>query len=199
MTLRRIHRLNALALGLFLGLHLANHATLLGGTGAHLKTQAVLAPLYRWLPLEALLLALFATQIVLGLWMGRTGRFRGWRRVQLISGLILALFLVAHVGAVLTTRLGGLETNIHFAAAGFYHPVARWFFVPYYLIAVTAIATHLIAWMAQHRRITPAQAKVAITVSLIFAIMVLAGMMGAFGGPPPPADYLWAGSGTPVS
>lgn len=179
MTLARAHRLNAAALGLFLVLHLGNHPALLAGIDAHRAAQTLLRPLYRPIPVETLLIGLFALQIGLGLILARRrGLGRGWALAQVASGLYLAFFLIQHVPAVLLARAETppIDTDAHFAAA----VLQGWqglYFGPYYALALTALATHLAA--ALHFR--------GITLPWLpwagfgFGLVVLAGLTGGFG------------------
>ena len=63
-------------------------------------------------------------------------------RLQLLSGGYLAFFILVHVGAVLTGRSMGLDTNFYFAAAGYQQALTALFFVPYYFFAVVALFVH---------------------------------------------------------
>lgn len=47
MTLTTLHRTNAKILGLFIVLHLANHAVLLAGRESHLEVMEFIRPIYR--------------------------------------------------------------------------------------------------------------------------------------------------------
>ncbi|MGL4309749.1 MAG: hypothetical protein ACRCSU_04620 [Paracoccaceae bacterium] len=190
--IRRAHRLIAVALAAFLVLHIGNHLALLGGTDAHIAVQAVLRPLYRWLPVEALLLGLFAAQILLGLALTfRRGWPRsGWARAQVISGLYLAFFLVQHVPAVLTARFGAdaHDTTVHFAAAPLSVAPFHWYFMPYYTLSVVALLTHFAAML--HFRGAGRGITLALPVlGLLTGVVIVAGLMGAFGGPDVPQEY----------
>ncbi|OJY27444.1 MAG: hypothetical protein BGP11_15370 [Rhodobacterales bacterium 65-51] len=141
-----LHRLTALPLGAFLTSHLAHHLIgLIAGPEAHLALSTPFRALWRQPGVEALLLAAFAVQIATGLrllWRGRAWRWRGLRRWQALSGVTLAGFLCIHVGAVLTARATGTDTNLHFAAAGMQSGLWALFFAPYYTAAVTALGLH---------------------------------------------------------
>lgn len=78
--IRRLHRWNAVALGLFLALHFSNHLVFAAGVEAHLAVLKSLRRLYRPVVIEVTLLALFLAQIGLGLALARrTCRNRtGW-------------------------------------------------------------------------------------------------------------------------
>ena len=140
-----LHRTSAMLMGGFVLMHLSNHVAGLAGLSVHQAVMEFLRTLYRQRIVEVLLLASVLFQIASGtslLWHGRGGR-HGWiAELQALSGMCLALFMLVHVGAVLTARLYGVDTNFYFAAAGLH--VAHWylFFVPYYFLGVLSFWVH---------------------------------------------------------
>jgi hypothetical protein len=140
----RLHRYSGAILGLFLAIHLANQLLLLGGPALHLQAMQALRQVYRWPPAEALLLGCVAVQMATGL--TRLWRQRGagpWTPARL-AGLYLLYFLAAHTLATLGARgLFQLDTNLYFAAAGLHVWPFSVYFVPHYVLAVTAIFVHL--------------------------------------------------------
>lgn len=148
MNLRRLHRLNALALGVFICAHLANHVAALIGPQSHIAVMQTLRNAYRPYPVEALIVALFALQVILGIvLMAKRGRPAGrWAWAQVISGTVLALFLLQHLGAVVFMRLTSeLDTNFHWAASVVHADPVRWYFIPYYWLGMTALFVHVAA------------------------------------------------------
>lgn len=184
--LRRLHRGNAALLGVFLALHLASHAFLVAGRGAHLGALGLVSPLYANGLVHPVLVVLLALQIGLGVALVvRRGRpDSGWAWAQVVSGLYLAFFLLQHVPAVIAARAQGVETDTFFAAA-----VLRWplglYFAPYYVLAVMALFTHVAAflrfraWPAAPGRL----ARALPVLGLGFGIVIVCGLMGLFGGP----------------
>jgi hypothetical protein len=85
--LRRLHRLNAVALGIFIAAHLGNHLILIVGADAHLAFMDILRTVYRIRLVEAGIVLLFIAQIALGLTLAvRKGRPRGsWAWLQALS------------------------------------------------------------------------------------------------------------------
>lgn len=155
MTLRRLHASSAALLGGYAAAHVANHLAGLAGIDAHVAVMRALRTVYRAPAVEAVLLAAAAFQAGSGLamvargWRGRRGVV-AW--VQAGSGAYLALFLSFHLGAVLAGRAAlHLDTNFYFAAAGLHAPAFRYFFAPYYFLAVLALFTH--AGCALHWRV----------------------------------------------
>lgn len=145
--LRGLHFLSALAIGLFLVVHLGNHLYGLAGQQAHVDYMGYARTIYRNRVVEVVLLALFAWQLASGLtmlvrrWKQRRGAV-AW--LQALSGLYLAFFLLAHVGAVMAGRgIFGLDTDFRFAAAGFSVPPLQLLFAPYYFLAVFCLFAHV--------------------------------------------------------
>lgn len=148
MTVRQAHRWNAAALGVFLLLHFASHLSAWGGIASHSATLEIVRKVYRPALIEPVLLALFAIQIALGIrlaWARRSMRRKGlWHRLQAGSGLVLAVFLVLHVGAALSARLlAGLDTNFYWPAGTLVLFPLKYGFAPYYVIAVSALFVHI--------------------------------------------------------
>jgi succinate dehydrogenase/fumarate reductase cytochrome b subunit len=147
MTLRTLHRTSAIVIATFACLHIANHLASLAGIPTHIAFMEAARSVYRQPMVETFLLACVAFQVASGLWFV----VRGWKQrqggiawLQVISGALLAFFLLVHVGAVLYGRNAlNLDTNFYFAAAGFHVPPNQFFFAPYYFLAVLALFTHL--------------------------------------------------------
>ncbi len=161
MTLRTAHRTSAFIIGVFIVPHLLNHAALVGGVGLHIRLREAMRSVYRLPPVEILLLAAIAFQIISGARF-LASRFRGkkdrWLWIQMVSGAYLVYFFINHIGATLFTRWSlGLDTNIYFASVGFHVSPFQFFFYPYYFLAVTAFFAHVAyaAHSAQQRATGP--------------------------------------------
>ncbi len=147
MQLRTLHRTSALAIVAFASVHIANHLASLAGVASHIAFMDAARGIYRQPLVEIVLLGCVAFQAGSGLWLA----VRGWSQrrglvpwLQAASGIYLAFFLLVHVGAVLFGRaVLHLDTNFHFAAAGFHVPPYPLFFGPYYFTAVLALFTHM--------------------------------------------------------
>ncbi len=163
MTLLRFHRLNACVLGLFIALHLINHSLFVLGFETHLTVMTGLRHLYRVPIIEIPLLVLFASQIVLGLALAwKRGRPQGkWAWAQVVSGGYLALFLLQHLGATLSTRMfyADIDTNSFWAASVVSQQPFVSYFAPYYALAVLAIFTHIAAALRFRNWARPATFK----------------------------------------
>lgn len=195
LALRALHRTSAMALALFVVAHLLGHLAGVAGAAAHQSVLEALRLVYRQPVVEALLLGCVLFQAGSGLvllWRGR-GRRRGavaW--LQALSGGYLALFLAIHVGAVLQGRAQGLDTNLHFAAAGMQVPPWPWFFGPYYFLAVLAFWTH--AGCALHWNLQPAVRTKALVVAMVAGVLwgacLVALLAGGFHALEIPGRYL---------
>lgn len=204
MPVRTIHRWSAMVLLLFLILHIGNHLAALGGVPAHIAAMDKLRLVYRNPLAELLLLIACAVQIVTGMtrviagWRQRRGRV-AW--LQAATGLYIATFLLIHVGAVLTARSTGVDTNFYFAAAGMHVPGFIWFFVPYYGLALFSLFAHAgcAAYWAMHNRGAYQSARTMlgtmIAAGMICAATIVAVLAGWLVEVRIPASYLSAFAG----
>lgn len=184
-ALRTLHRASAMALTLFLVAHVLGHLAGLAGAAVHQAVLEVLRSVYRQPVVEGLLLAGVLFQAGSGL----TLLCRGWRQrrgavacAQAVSGAYLSLFLLIHVAAVLAARQQGVDTNLHFAAAGMHTPPWQWFFGPYYFLAVLALCTHVgcaLYWNLHPRQRAPALAA-AVMVGVLLAATLVVMLAGGF-------------------
>lgn len=198
MTLRNFHALTAILIAAFACLHIANHLVGLSGAANHIAFMEAARPVYRFPPVEFALLGCVAFQAASGL----TFVIRGWKQrhglvpwLQALSGTYLAFFLVVHVGAVLFgRRMLNLDTNFHFAAAGFHVTPFQYFFAPYYFLAVVAVFTHLgcaAYWQVQERpRIVHVLAlTVPIALGAAASMVIVLSLSGALFPVHVPAEY----------
>jgi succinate dehydrogenase/fumarate reductase cytochrome b subunit len=189
MVLRQWHRVSAMAIVVFVAVHIANHVVALSGVAAHTAFLEAARRVYRHPLVEPLLLACVLFQVASGLrllvrgWRERRG-FMPW--LQALSGAYLVFFLLAHVSAVLLARgVLGLDTNFHFAAAGMHVPPFEFFFVPYYFLAVLAVFTHLgcaAYWQIRPergmaRRLAVAIALTAGALAALLIVLLLSGRL----------------------
>lgn len=156
-SLRGLHLASGLLIAVFAAAHIGNHLAMFAGQAAHIAVMEALRPFYRNPIAETLLMLALAFQLGSGLsmiWRTRAEPREGLARWQAISGGVLVLFILNHVGAVWAGRLVmGLDTNYHFAAAGFHAGLAG-FFVPYYFLGVAALFVHAacaLAWRMRSR------------------------------------------------
>ena len=176
--MRRLHLLSAVILAAFIAMHLVNHVAGFWGQESHRAVQQLLRNFYHHPVFEPALLAFVALQATTGLRMALPRlryilRRPNWQRAQIAAGLYLAFFLAIHIGAVLTARLQGVETDLAFAATAFQAGgLWPWLFTPYYGLAVLSVATHLAAPIAAKHH-TSASLLVGAGFALSIALLLL--------------------------
>ena len=140
MNIKRIHYISGLTITIFVGLHIFNHCLIILGADKHIEIMTTLRHFYRNIFVETILLLAVATQIYSGLTLFRTKRKTAhtlFKKLQIWSGIYLAIFFVIHVSAVLAGRLVlNLDTNLYFGVAGLNSFPFNFFFIPYYFLAV---------------------------------------------------------------
>jgi hypothetical protein len=197
--MRRIHYFSGIVLSIFIGMHLCNHAWGILGIDRHIALMDSFRAIYRNTIGELLLLAAVLAQAITGL--GLVRKLRGtpkttWDKLHIGSGLYLAFFLLLHTSAVLMGRIVlHLDTNFYFGAAGINTFPLSLFFVPYYILAVMSMATHI---ASVHRKkvsrnllgLSPQRQAVGIVlVGAIITFIVFWGMTQGFQGVDVPAAY----------
>ncbi|WP_343745874.1 hypothetical protein [Chitinophaga sp.] len=149
ISLKRLHRLSGIILASFLLLHITNHLFALGGPQCHITVMNILRHVYRFWPVELLLLLCVGFQVVSGLGLVMKKGFvrQPWYVVaQVLSGLYLSFFLIYHVQAVLRGRFQWkMNTGFYFAAGVANHYPEKLFFIPYYTLSLVAVFTHIAA------------------------------------------------------
>lgn len=183
-SLVKAHRILAVGLGVFIISHLAIHLTAVNGADIHIAVLSKFQGLYRnWLIEPLLIIAIFS-QIWIGARLVKR-RFKQaekgfWGWAQILSGCYLAMFMIVHGLAALSTRhILGLETNFYWAAGTLnIHPLP-YFFAPYYFFGVMSVFIHLGAavhfgWAKHGARVSP----LLVLTGLIVSALILA----AFGG-----------------
>lgn len=180
---RQAHMRVAWFLLLFTTIHFATHFAALGGVETHSQALGWARIFYQFPLVEVALAAAFAAQIVFGFKLLSAIRKRKkkdrWHWAQFLSACYLAYFIVMHTTAALTTRLGfGLDTNFYWAAGTLTTDPIKFGFAPYYVLAVVAIVTHLIA--ALHYRGRRAWHAPALALGPMVGLLVVLSYGGAF-------------------
>jgi len=190
MALRRVHRFSATVVGTYALVHLANHLAALQGVEPHIAFMRAVRQVTRLPGVEALLLVGVMLQLGSGLLLAlrrRTPYPTALARLQTMSGLYLAFFLLVHVISVFFgRRVLGLDTNFYFAAAGLLVTPYYLFFAPYYGLAVAALVIHLIC--AMQRFLPPTISRtwrarigyVGIAGGVLLAALIVAAFSGVF-------------------
>jgi len=147
MKLKQLHRISGIIIAVFLVLHLSNHLFALGGPALHISVMKYFRMVYRFPPVEVMLLLCVTIQIISGLRLVFTKGFRKqplYVIVQAVSGIYLSLFLINHVRAVLLARYEWhVETDFYFASGVAVHYPEKLFFIPYYTFSVLCAFTHI--------------------------------------------------------
>ena len=147
---KQAHRRLAYFIGLFLIMHFAAHFAAPFGITAQETAMAAGRRVYQYWLFEIALVMALIVQIALGISLLRGIRRRKrkdiWHRIQFLSAVYMVLFIVMHTAAALSTRLIiGLDTNFYWAAGTVVISPLKFGFAPYYLLAVTALFSHIIA------------------------------------------------------
>ncbi|KYP14556.1 MAG: hypothetical protein A1D16_00265 [Flavihumibacter sp. CACIAM 22H1] len=143
---RYVHQISGALLAVFILLHLSNHLFALFGPNMHIQVMHLFRKLYRFPPIEGLLLVTVLTQIITGIGLA----FHKWKnqpamvKLQVASGLYLSLFLVYHLWAIIMARFVWLiDSDFFFASAGLQAGPSAYFFFPYYSLAVFSTFVHI--------------------------------------------------------
>lgn len=149
LSLKSLHRLTGITIAAFLLLHISNHLFALAGPSTHIAVMKLLRHLYRFPPIEILLLACVAFQVISGIILVfKKGFFRqpAYVVAQVLSGLYLSFFMIVHVYAVMTGRYQyKVDTDFYFAAGVANSYPDKLFFIPYYTLSLVAVFTHIAA------------------------------------------------------
>src|SRR5690606_15574 len=147
MNLKRIHFITGLTISLFVGIHLFNHAYSILGADRHIELMTSLRLVYRNAIAETILILAVLVQMISGLTLfirRRRQAVTNFDKLQLWTGLYLAVFLTIHLGAVFVGRLVlNLDTNFYFGVAGLNSFPTNLFFIPYYAFAIISFFGHI--------------------------------------------------------
>jgi succinate dehydrogenase/fumarate reductase cytochrome b subunit len=146
-TLKKIHRLSGIIIASFHLLHLTNHLFALGGAELHITVMNLFRYVYRFLPIEILLLICVIFQVISGVTLVFKKRFLKqpfYVIIQIVSGLYLSFFMIYHVRAVMLGRhQWNVETDFYFAAGVANNYPSKLFFIPYYTLSLICVFAHI--------------------------------------------------------
>jgi succinate dehydrogenase/fumarate reductase cytochrome b subunit len=146
-SLKRMHRLTGITIAAFLLLHVTNHLFALAGPATHIAVMKFFRHLYRFPPVEILLLGCVVFQVISGIILVfKKGFLRKpvYVKVQVLSGLYLSFFLIVHVSAVMMGRYQfKVDTDFYFAAGVANAYPDKLFFIPYYTLSLVAAFAHI--------------------------------------------------------
>ena len=199
MDIKKIHYISGLTITIFVGLHLFNHCFSILGAEKHIEIMTTLRHFYRNIFIETILLLAVATQIYSGLKLFRTKRKTVqtiFEKLQIWTGLYLAIFFVIHLSAVFAGRFFlHLDTNFYFGVAGLNNFPTNLFFIPYYALAIISFFGHISAIHSKkmHRNVfglTPnGQSKFILTFGICLTIIIFYGLTNHFQGVQIPTEY----------
>ncbi|MCE4563248.1 hypothetical protein INQ51_02895 [Maribellus sp. CM-23] len=197
--MKRIHYVSGLIIACFVGLHLINHAVSITGAESHIACMNQLQSIYRTTAGETILLGAVLLQVISGIRMffrqrqSATGFFE---KLQLWSGLYLAIFFVIHLGAVFAGRyILHLDTNFYFGVAGLNTFPHNLFFIPYYALAILSFFGHLAA--IHHKKMkrkvmglpVDLQSKLVLATGVVLTLVIFYGLTNGLNGVEIPEEY----------
>ena len=199
MDIKKIHYISGLTITIFVGLHLFNHCFSILGADKHIEIMTTLRHFYRNIFVETILLLAVVAQIYSGLKLFRTKRKLAktfFEKLQIWTGLYLAIFFVIHLSAVLTGRLFlHLDTNFYFGVAGLNNFPTNLFFIPYYALAIISFFGHISAIHSKKMQqnvfgLTPnRQSKFILTFGICLTFIIFYGLTNHFQGVQIPTEY----------
>lgn len=189
---KQAHRNLALFILVFIAVHFATHFVSLAGVAAHTEALGMARLFYQFPLVEIALVLGLGTQVGLGFKLLGSIRKRktkgGWHWIQFLSAAYLAYFIVMHTAAAVITRLYvGLDTNFYWAAGTLGIDPLKYGFTPYYLLAVTAVFSHVLA--ALHFRGPRAWHGPALAIGPIAGLCFILGFGGYFQDVHLPQEY----------
>ena len=149
MKTRQIHYFSGIFISLFISVHLLNHLAAVVGISEHIAYMNKFRQVYRNPVVEYLLLLSVILQIISGIQLFFKKRQQVqnlFEKIQIWSGLYLAMFFIIHISAVLAGRFVlQLDTNVYFGIAGMNTFPFNLFFIPYYFLAILSYFGHIAA------------------------------------------------------
>lgn len=197
--MKQIHYLSGITIAIFVALHLFNHFYSLFGANAHIHLMEDLRVLYRNRIVETILLLAVVVQIISGIKLflnKRKAASSFFDKLQIWTGLYLAIFLVIHLSAVLSGRfILNLDTNFYFGVAGLNTFPFNLFFIPYYGLAIISFFGHISAVHSKKMKreifgIRPFNQSYGILIiGLILTLIIIYGLTNGFNGVEIPREY----------
>lgn len=199
MPIKKLHYFSGLTIAIFVGLHLFNHFCSIFGADKHIEIMNVLRLFYRNIFVETILILAVFTQIITGIKLFFNKRKTAatfFDKLQIWTGLYLAIFFVIHLSVVFGGRLFlQLDTNFYFGVVGLNSFPFTLFFVPYYGLAIISIFGHIASVHSKKMKhnifgLTPGgQSKAILFLGLCLTILIFYGLTNKFNGVKIPAEY----------
>ena len=197
--MKRIHYISGLTITLFIGLHLYNHICSIFGIEIHIEQMNLLRHFYRNIFIETIILLAVLVQIISGLKLFKTKRKianTNFEKLQIWTGLYLAIFFIIHLSAVLGGRLFlHLDTNFYFGVAGLNSFPHNLFFIPYYGLAILSFFGHIASIHDKKMKksiwgLSPNRQTILILIfGFIFTLIIFYGLTNHFNGVSIPKEY----------
>ena len=119
-----------------------------------------------------------------------------FEKLQIWSGLYLALFFIIHLSAVFVGRVFlKLDTNFYFGVAGLNSFPTNLFFIPYYALAIISFFGHIAAIHNKKMKINifsleiNTQSKIILIFGILLTIIIFYGLTNHFEGVVIPKRY----------
>lgn len=199
MRIKTIHFVSGLVIASFVGLHFFNHLWSIFGAAKHIEMMEILRHLYRNVFIETLLLLSIALQLFSGVKLFFAKRKQVttyFEKVQLWTGLYLAVFLVIHLAAIFGARyFFQLDTNFYFGVAGINSFPINLFFIPYYGLAILSFFGHIAAIHSQKNQLVilgfspEKQGVLILIIGCLFTVLLFYGFTNGFRGLKIPEVY----------
>ncbi|AQS93165.1 hypothetical protein BXQ17_03315 [Polaribacter sp. BM10] len=197
--MKRIHYFSGVLISFFVGLHLFNHLYSILGADAHIEMMNDLRVVYRNIIAETILLFAVIIQVFSGIklfFKKRKNVTDFFEKLQIWTGLYLAIFFFIHLSAVLSGRLIlNLDTNFYFGVAGLNTFPLNLFFIPYYGLAIISFFGHISAVHSKKMKnkiigIEPnIQSYIILIIGIILTLVIFYGLTNEFNGVEIPKEY----------
>jgi hypothetical protein len=199
MDIKKLHYFSGLIITIFISLHLFNHVYSVFGAEKHIEMMMILRHFYRHIFIESILILAVCLQILSGIKLFAAKRktvTNFFEKLQIWSGLYLALFFVIHLSAVFAGRIFlKLDTNFYFGVAGLNSFPTNLFFIPYYVLAIFSFFGHIAAIHNSKMKhsilgVSPtAQSFLILVIGLCITIVIFFGLTNQFRGVEIPTAY----------
>ncbi|MET3022520.1 hypothetical protein [Flavobacterium hydatis] len=190
--IKKLHYVSGLIITVFIGLHLFNHTWSILGAEKHIEIMNTLRLFYRNIIIESILLLAVFVQIFSGLKLFKINRkiaTSNFEKIQIWSGLYLAIFFIIHLSAIFIGRLIlNLDTNFYYGVAGLNTFPYNLFFIPYYALAILSFFGHIASVHNKKMKqsvfgISPHKQSIAILIfGMILTVIIFCGLTNYFNG-----------------
>lgn len=199
MSIKKLHLLTGLTLTIFIGIHLFNHVYSIFGAVKHIELMSGLRHFYRNIFVETILILAAIVQMISGLalfFRNRGKAVTNFDKLQIWTGLYLAVFLIIHLTAVFAGRLLlNLDTNFYFGVAGLNTFPVNLFFIPYYGAAMISFFGHVAAIHSKKMKhdvlgiSASGQSKIILALGVSLTVVIFYGLTNHFQGVEIPIEY----------